>query len=36
VRIVVESQPGGDDRATLTAADFARSAYPVLRQELPR
>ncbi len=36
VRIVVESQPGSDDRATRTAADFARSAYPVLREELPR
>src|ERR1700691_6174632 len=29
VRIVVESRPGGDARATGTAADFARSAYPV-------
>jgi EpsI family protein len=36
VRIVVESQPGGDGRATRAAADFARSAYPVLREELPR
>ena len=36
VRIVVESQPGGDDRATRTAVDFARSVYPVLREELPR
>jgi EpsI family protein len=36
VRIVVESQPGGDDRATKTAADFARTVYPVLREELPR
>jgi EpsI family protein len=36
VRIVVESQPGGDDRATGTAVDFARSVYPVLREELPR
>jgi EpsI family protein len=36
VRIVVESRPGGDARATGTAADFARSAYPVLREELPR
>ena len=36
VRIVVESQPGSDDRATGTAADFARFVYPVLRDELPR
>ncbi len=36
VRIVVESQPGDDDRATRTAVDFARSVYPVLREALPR
>jgi EpsI family protein len=36
VRIVVESQPGRDDRATWLATDFARSAYPVLVQQLPR
>jgi|SRR5665213_673963 len=36
VRIVVESQPGSDDRATGTAVDFARFVYPVLRDELPR
>jgi EpsI family protein len=36
VRIVVDSQPGSDDRATRTAVDFVRSAYPVLRQELLR
>ena len=35
VRIVVDSQPGGDDRATGTAASFARSVYPLLREELP-
>jgi EpsI family protein len=35
VRIVVDSQPGGDDRATGTAAGFARSVYPLLREELP-
>jgi EpsI family protein len=36
VRIVVESAPGQDDRATLTAANFARSVYPLLREQLPR
>jgi EpsI family protein len=35
VRIVVDSQPGGDDRATGTAVDFVRSVYPTLREELP-
>jgi EpsI family protein len=35
VRIVVDSQPGGVDRATGTAAGFARSVYPLLREELP-
>ena len=35
VRIVVDSQPGDDDRATGTAASFARSVYPLLREELP-
>jgi EpsI family protein len=35
VRIVVESAPGKDDRATLTAANFARSVYPLLREQLP-
>jgi EpsI family protein len=36
VRIVVEDQPGGDERATAEAADFARSVYPLLREQLPR
>jgi EpsI family protein len=36
VRIVVESQPGGDRRASGTAANFAGSAYPLLVQQLPR
>jgi EpsI family protein len=36
VRIVLESKPGGDDQATLAAADFTRAVYPVLRQQLPR
>ena len=35
VRIVVDSQPGCDDSATGTAATFARSVYPLLREELP-
>jgi EpsI family protein len=35
VRIVVESRPGGDERATWTAANFARSVYPVLVHQLP-
>ena len=30
LRIVVEDQSGGDERATRTAAGFARSVYPVL------
>ncbi len=40
VRIVVEDAPannwGSDQRATRTAADFARAVYPVLREQLPR
>ena len=36
VRIVVEDAPGGDERATQTAADFARSLYPLLGEQLPR
>jgi EpsI family protein len=36
VRIVVDSMRGGDQRATWTAANFARSVYPMLRQRLPR
>jgi EpsI family protein len=36
VRIVVKSTPEGDARATSTAADFTRLAYPLLRQQLPR
>jgi len=36
VRIVVESNPRNDQQATLMAADFARSVYPVLLHELPR
>jgi EpsI family protein len=36
VRIVVDDQAGGDERATAAAADFARSVYPLLRAELPR
>lgn len=36
VRIVVESQPGGDELASSRAADFTRSVYPLLRQKLPR
>lgn len=36
VRIVVESAPGGDERATRKATDFARSVYPMLREQLPR
>ena len=35
VRIVVDSQEGGDDRATGTATNFARSVYPMLREDLP-
>ncbi len=35
VRIVVESQKANDARATQTAADFARAAYPVLVHHLP-
>jgi len=36
VRIVVESAPGREEPATRTAADFARSLYPLLREQLPR
>ena len=36
VRIVVMSRPGGDGLATATGVDFARAAYPILRQRLPR
>ncbi|MGA2880162.1 MAG: exosortase C-terminal domain/associated protein EpsI [Bryobacteraceae bacterium] len=36
VRIVVDSQPGGDELASSTAADFTRSVYPLLREKLPR
>jgi len=36
VRIVVEDAPGGDERATRTAVDFARAVYPLLRERLPR
>jgi EpsI family protein len=36
VRVVVEDGGLGDARATTTAADFARAAYPVLREQLPR
>jgi EpsI family protein len=36
VRVVVESGPGSDERATQTASDFTRSVYPLLRELLPR
>jgi EpsI family protein len=40
VRIVVEepvqAMAGGDEQATRTAADFARAAYPLLRDWLPK
>lgn len=36
VRIVVEVQPGNDEGATARAADFARSVYPALLDQLPR
>ena len=36
VRLVVWSTREGDEAATSTASEFARSFYPVLRQQLPR
>jgi EpsI family protein len=36
VRIVVQDPAASDARATRTAVDFARAAYPVLREQLPR
>jgi EpsI family protein len=36
VRIVVESQPGVDELATRTAANFTQAIYPLLRAQLPR
>lgn len=36
VRVVVQDSALSDARATETAADFARAAYPVLREQLPR
>jgi EpsI family protein len=40
VRLVVESSPQdrapNDQLATVTAADFARGVYPLLREQLPR
>ena len=35
VRLVVWSTYAGDETATSTASAFARSLYPVLRQQLP-
>lgn len=35
VRVVVENGAVSDAQATQTAVDFARAAYPVLRQQLP-
>ncbi|HLN01555.1 MAG TPA: EpsI family protein [Bryobacteraceae bacterium] len=36
VRLVVWSTRVGDEAATSTASEFARSLYPVVRQQLPR
>jgi EpsI family protein len=36
VRIVVEETAGGDEHASELSADFARAAYPLLREQLPR
>jgi EpsI family protein len=36
VRIVVAEQAGAEERATSTAAGFARAVYPLLTERLPR
>jgi EpsI family protein len=36
VRVVVEGVPGHEEPATLTAADFTRSVYPLLKLQLSR
>jgi EpsI family protein len=36
VRIVAQVGAGGDQAATIGAIDFARSLYPLLRENLPR
>ena len=36
VRVVVQDRTAGEGAATQTAAAFARVAYPVLREQLPR